>query len=84
MMSFTVSYSSVFSLLSSFLLTFTSFSADVKPIVSLDESPSDSNMDDNNSSYSNSFVAPILENSLAGISPGSQLPNSSSMFLNQK
>lgn len=53
-------------------------SADVKPIVSLDESPSDSNMDDNNSNYSNSFVAPILENSLAGISPGSQLPNGSS------
>ena len=50
----------------------------MKPIVSLDESPSDSNMDDNNSNYSNSFVAPILENSLAGISPGSQLPNGSS------
>ncbi|KAJ6216758.1 hypothetical protein RDWZM_007915 [Blomia tropicalis] len=52
------------------------FYTDVKPIVSLDESPSptNSNMDD---SYSNSFVAPILENSLSGISPGSQLPNSS-------
>lgn len=53
--------------------------ADVKPIVSLDESPSPgSNMDD--SSYSN-YGQGILENSLAGISPGSQLPNSSSKCL---
>ena len=50
--------------------------ADVKPIVSLDESPSptNSNMDENSSTYSNSFG--ILENSLT-----SNMPNNSSKTL---